>query len=254
MKQGDCIGMLDWGIGGIHCYRLLKAQYPDVPVLYLSDTGAVPYGRMCSRELTQRVQQVVNYLIEMDATKIVVACNAASTVLSEVRTGVPCTGVIEHGLSVLPAPMRGTVGVIGGARTIRSGAYRRGLQKRGRLIVSRVAQTLSAHIEAGSVHSAACARDLERIMAPLAQANAIVLACTHYAAIAPELQALAPGATLLDPVPALVDYIGRAWTLRSRAGRDRFVTTGDALAMRQAAKRVWNVSLGSCAHVELSPA
>ena len=45
------LGILDWGIGGVSIYKLIKEKRPDVPVIYFSDTGATPYGKMERREL-----------------------------------------------------------------------------------------------------------------------------------------------------------------------------------------------------------
>jgi len=252
MTPGDCIGMLDWGIGGVDCYRLLKRARPDVPVLYWSDTGAVPYGKLSAKDLTVRVQQVIDQLVELGATRLVVACNAASTVLSGVSAEVPITGVIEHAGSVVPNRFRGRLCVIGGARTIRSGLYRRALEAKGRDICSRIAQPLSGHIETGTLDTDAGRSDLMRIMRPLADADAVLLACTHYAAIKDRLQQLAPHAELLDPVPALVDFVTQSFRLTPGELPDRFVTTGDPHAMRAAAQRVWGVTLSNCTKVDLT--
>jgi glutamate racemase len=40
------LGILDWGIGGVSIYKLIKQRSPDLGVTYLSDTGVTPYGRM----------------------------------------------------------------------------------------------------------------------------------------------------------------------------------------------------------------
>ncbi len=252
MTSGDCIGMLDWGIGGIDCYRLLKRTHPQVPILYWSDTGAVPYGKLPARELSARVQKVVNRLVGLGATKLVVACNAASTVLANVASTVPVAGVIEHGRAAVPSTFRGTLGVIGGVRTIRSGLYRRALASPGRRIESRIAQPLSGHIEAGTIDTEAGRRDLTRVMARMVDADAILLACTHYAAIKDRLQVLAPRAELFDPVPALVDFVTRTFHPHSGHGIDRFFTTGDPTAMRAAARRVWGVRLPACVQVSMT--
>ncbi len=248
MKSAACIGMLDWGIGGIECYRLFKQAHPEVPVLYWSDTGATPYGRMSKKALSERVAHVVNRLVQRGATRIIFACNAAATVLPSLRTDVPCTGVIEHAARAIPADFRGVLGIVGGARTIRSGQHRRALRARpGLQVVTRIAQPLSAHIEAGSTDTDGYRHDLRSIMAPLARVDGLLLACTHYAAVKADLRALlSDGAQLFDPVPALVDFVSREWPLPTSEMPDQFVTTGDPVAMQQAASRVWGVPLLRC--------
>src|SRR5581483_4417370 len=134
-----------------------------------------------SDELTTRLTMVVNELAERGATEVVLACNAASTVVGRLApVPIPVQGIIEHGLASVPDDIAGPVGVVGGRRTIVGGHYRRGLERRGHVVLSRVAQPLSAHIEAGRTGSPQFVSDLARIVAPLRGVDALVLACTHY--------------------------------------------------------------------------
>lgn len=245
--------MLDWGIGGVACYRLLKRVRPQVPVIYWSDTGAVPYGKLTRRELRARVQHVLERLASMGASHVLVACNAASTALAELQPRLPTLGVIEAARFAVPATCRGTLAVIGGARTVRSGLHRQLLTRPSLRVVSRIAQPLSGHIEAGTTGSQRYRSDLARIMAPLKDANAVLLACTHYPAIADDIRAqLAPDVRLFDPAEALVDQACSRFELEPQTGGDRFVTTGSPEAMREAAQRAWQITLPRCERVALS--
>jgi glutamate racemase len=242
------LGVLDWGIGGMGVVRALRRRAPDVPVVYFSDTGFTPYGKVPRAVLAARVSRMVTALAEEGALAVVVACNAASTVLGRLgEVPVPVFGVIECAIRLVPPGLRGTIGVVGGARTIHSGLYRRGLAGRGRLVVSRIAQPLSGHIEAGTVDSVECQTALDRILAPLRGADAILLACTHYPAIAPAIGARAPRAQLLDPAEALVAHVLATAPLPPRPAADRLLTTGDADAMRASTRRVWGFDPGRCA-------
>ena len=126
--------------------RALWRRARGVPVLYLSDSGFAPYGGVARPELAARVETAIRYLVEHGATSVVIACNAASTVLDSVESrglGVPVSGVIVPALSLVPRRFRGTIGVVGGERTIRSQLYRRGLEGPGRVVVQRIAQPLT---------------------------------------------------------------------------------------------------------------
>jgi len=248
----SCVGMLDWGIGGLGCYRLLKRARPRTPVLYWSDTGAVPYGKLPRRELARRVERVIERLATLGATHVVVACNAASTVLSEIDAALPTLGTIEAARFAVPRSLRGTLAVIGGARTVRSGLHRRLLERRHLRVVSRIAQPLSGHIEGGRVGSAQYHADLARIVKPLRGADAVLLACTHYPAIAGDLRAaLGADVPLLDPAAALVAQALSRFGASHRAGPDRFMTTGSPSAMRAAAQHAWGVTLPRCERATL---
>jgi glutamate racemase len=227
--------------------RELRRRAPEAALVYVSDTGFTPYGKAPRAILAARVSCIVAALAAEGAVAVVVACNAASTVLGDLGpTPVPVLGVIEPALGLVPRGFRGTLGVVGGARTIRSGIYRRALAGKGRRIVSRIAQPLSGHIEAGTADSRACQSALDRILAPLRHADAILLACTHYPAIARDIGARVPRARLLDPAEALASQVLASVRLPARRGPDRLLTTGDPTAMRPSTRRAWGFDPGRC--------
>ena len=155
------LGFLDWGIGGIGIFQAFRRRRPEVPVLYWSDTGATPYGRLPAAELTARVRRVLQAMVGQGVTHAVIACNAASTILPGLGdVGIPVMGVIEPAIAMVSPALAGILGVVGGARTIRSGLYRRALATPRRRVIQRIAQPLSAHIEAGRVGTPAFERDL----------------------------------------------------------------------------------------------
>jgi glutamate racemase len=245
------LGILDWGIGGMGFFKELRARRPEIPVVYWSDAGEVPYGKLPASVLAARVRWVAGMLARRGARHLVVACNAASTVLPRLGiTGVAgtlatdggpvqVTGVIAHATRLALRTRVRTLGVIGGRRTIRSGIYRRALA--GRVVVQRVAQPLSARVEAGDLTSAALEHELRTILGPLRGIEALLLACTHYPALAPRLQALLPDTRLLDPAPELVRWIEAHWARGHRPAADVFLTTGDVAAMRAAAYAAFGV-------------
>lgn len=254
------LGILDWGIGGLGFVRLLKERHPGVPVVYLSDAGEVPYGLLPASALSDRVARALAFLKHCGADYVVVACNAASTVLPRIADRIAkgvgdidvsklphSTGVIPHGIESVAAEagtMAGaTVGVIGGGRTIRSGIYRRALEERGFVVRQRVAQRLSGHIERGHLASDELARDLQRILAPLHGVDFLLLACTHYAAIIPTISEHLPGTTIIDPIDRLLSWIEGCWELQQSATEDRYLTTGDPEAMRLSGEQAFGVAL-----------
>lgn len=246
------LGIIDWGIGGLGVLAALDRRVPDLPVVYASDTGFAPYGLVPTAVLADRLRVLVGVLADRGCTEVVLACNAASTVVDRLGdAAVPVEGIIGHGIASVPDEVRGTIGVVAGRRTIASGAYRRALARPDRTVVSRVAQPLSAHIEAGRVGTSAFEADLRRIVAPLRGAGAVLLACTHYPAAVDHFAAQLPGTQLLDPAEhaaaAIVGRLGPS-APAGRAGRsggaDRVVlTTGDRRAMRRSARLAWGIDL-----------
>ncbi|BDB41865.1 MULTISPECIES: glutamate racemase [Mycobacterium] len=254
MPAEPCLGIVDWGIGGVGLLTHLDRLAPGLPVLYWSDAGVTPYGRMGADELAGRLTSVVAALARRGATEVVLACNAASTVADRLNTAVPVEGIIGHGVASVPDDAV-CVAVVGGRRTIAAGHYRRGLARPGRTVVSRVAQPLSAHIEAGRTGSPRFQADLDRIIAPLRQADALVLACTHYPAAARWFAAALPHARLVDPAAQLAAAVAARYPrLRQPGPAPRhFVTTGDPQAMRRSAAHAWGTVLTATAVERLQP-
>ncbi|MEP6901559.1 MAG: glutamate racemase, partial [Actinomycetota bacterium] len=74
MKQIAKLGILDWGIGGVSIYQIVKERLSDVAVVYFSDTGARPYGKMSRAELVARLNAVVSFLKSKGVTHLVIGC------------------------------------------------------------------------------------------------------------------------------------------------------------------------------------
>lgn len=247
----DRLGIVDWGIGGLGLLGHLDRDRPGLDIVYWSDTGFTPYGLVPTAALAARLRSVVDELAQRGCTEVVLACNAASTVVDRLGAApVPVAGIIAAGTASVPRDLGGVIGVVGGRRTIRGGHYRRALARPGRRIVSRVAQPLSAHIEAGRIGTDGFQRDLRRIVAPMRGADAVILACTHYPAATGAFAAELPGTLLLDPAARLAADL--AARLDDGRGDRTIMTTGDATLMRTSAAAAWGMDLPEVTEVRRS--
>jgi glutamate racemase len=232
----SCLGVLDWGIGGIDVVAKLRASGMHGPVLYVSDAGAVPYGKQSDAALRERIQALLVAMAEQGCDEAVLACNAASTVLPALGD-VPLrrvVGVIEPGITATRSAGVREVAVLGGQRTVASGLYSAGLTPHGVTVHEVVAQPLSALIEQGICDGPTLEATLAEIVAPIRAATAVISACTHYLAAEPALRRALPRLrTIIDPAQALVD---QHFAPAPPSGPDRFWTTGDPEASRRAAK------------------
>lgn len=245
------LSIIDWGIGGLSIYKLLKAQLGDVPVRYFSDTGVTPYGKMTRSELVARLHTVSRYLQTEGITHLVIGCNAASTALPWLDVpDLKVEGVIESAVQMTVKLRPRKLALIGGRRTVLSGIYRQAFAARGIEVAQRIAQPLSALIESGDVASAELHAQCRRILSPLKDCSHLLLACTHYPAIAPVLREfLAAETVLIDPASALVRQI-KGWQLPT-GGTDVFLTTGTPAAMKQAAWKAFGVQLRAVKQIKL---
>jgi glutamate racemase len=247
--MSERVGILDWGIGGVGLLRALR-QRSRVPVMYLSDCGHTPYGKLPAAALSARVSKLLAWMVQRGASSVVVACNAASSVLDEAessaRIGVPVLGMVGPAVVLCETLNPRKLGVIGGSRTIRSGVYGARLRRGGREVVQRIAQPLSAHVEAGTTRTRRCAADLDRILDPLRAMDAVLLACTHYPAMADAIAERLPGVPLLDPAERVVEQLLATLPLPTRGVADLLFTSGDPRMTETAALRAWGMNLRNC--------
>ena len=237
------LGIIDWGIGGVSIYNLIKCRLGNIPVIYFSDTGVTPYGRMSRRELVSRLNGVLGFLRSRGVTHLIVGCNAASTVLPFLNVDqTTVQGVIESAIRVTESMNPTRLALIGGRRTVLSGVYRRGFAARGIPVTQRIAQPLSALIESGDVSSVALRRECKRILSPLKNCSHLLLACTHYPAIIPLLKDFVSDDTVfIDPAGELVNTIKR-WQLPA-GGAGIFLTSGDPVKMKNAAFKAFGTRI-----------
>jgi glutamate racemase len=251
MRIKPRLGIIDWGIGGLGIYKLIRARLGPVPALYFSDTGVTPYGKMSRRELVARLNSVLDFLRSQEITHLVVACNAASTAIPFLKVGrLKVEGVVESAVRAAQRRRPAKLALIGGRRTVLSGIYRRAFAERGIAVTQRIAQPLSAFIENGDVSSIELRSACRRVLSPLAKYSHILLACTHYPAIIPVLKQFVSDETVfVDPAAELVNAI-RRWEIPI-GGPDRILTSGDPRKMAAAARIASGVELKKVTKVNI---
>ncbi|MEC7524024.1 MAG: aspartate/glutamate racemase family protein [Myxococcota bacterium] len=237
------LGTLDWGIGGLSVHRALLEAGVAESAVYLSDAGFTPYGKLDDDALAARVADRVEFLRSLGCTHVVLGCNAASTVIDHPRVQAEAAelsdllGVIAPAVEAVRAARPADVAILGGRRTVESDAYGAPLREAGVQVRQRVAQPLSALIEAGVLSGPALDAELEEICAPVADARAVVLACTHYPAIASAITArFAQLELTVDPAVETARVAVERWGARHPARVvDDARTSGDPIASERAA-------------------
>ncbi len=242
------VGILDWGIGGLGFSQLLLERRPDVAVTYFSDSGEVPYGRLSKEQLVSRLGLIIRFLHRRGVTHLVVACNAMSTILPLTKKSgqeppLKIVGVIEPTTSAIHALPYKHYGIVGGRRTILSGAYRTRLEQVGRVVSQRIAQPISRLIEDGKADSAELVTTLATIVKPLRKTEALILGCTHYSAVLHRFTGFLPAAVIIDPAELTLAWIEKNWELPASKKADVYFTTGPVPSMRTAARKAFGVEL-----------
>jgi glutamate racemase len=239
------IAIIDYGIGGLGLYRLLKAMNFGPQIFYLSDAGYIPYGKLSVNEMRTRLDAIFSRLETLGIKRIVVACNAASTVL-------PLAGFerlqildfIRFGIAAVQKNSSGKVLMFGGERTVRAGVYRKRMMDAGIRVRQKITQDLSIHIEAGDTGSELLRARVKHYLSSIQDDEDLLLACTHYPAIT-ELfrENLKSESLIIDPAPEAAAYVSTHWNDAPSCFADVFFTSGDKKRMQTAAKNAFNIHI-----------
>ena len=90
------IGVFDSGVGGLTVLHHIRQTLPNERLIYIADSGHVPYGDKPAHYIEQRSLSLAHFLIEQGADAIVIACNTATAAAAaslRSRYGIPIIGM-----------------------------------------------------------------------------------------------------------------------------------------------------------------
>ena len=208
MKQDKRpIGVFDSGLGGLTCMRELMRVLPHEDIIYLGDTGRVPYGTRSNDTIIKYTKQDIAFLTKYNVKYIVIACGTVSSVaLDHIdKAGLcPIVGVVDSAVdAALSATKTGRIGVLGTPATIASGSYVTKLKAKADVeVVSHACPLFVPLVENGYTQKDNPVLRLvaQEYLAPLLQkqVDTIILGCTHYPLLKEAIADLCPGITLID--------------------------------------------------------
>lgn len=218
------IGVFDSGVGGLSVLKELLKDLPDEEYVYYADSRYCPYGGQSADYVISRAVAVTDTLIAEGCQLIVVACNTAtSAAISFLREkySVPFVGMEP---AVKPAALETTTGVIGVLATAGTLSGSKYLNMKGKYSteVKVVEHTGSGFVEivekmaarGGAMdqsEESAVMDTVRESLKPLIDAgsDSIVLGCTHYPFLLPQLEKAAAQICpqrhihFINPAPAI---------------------------------------------------
>lgn len=199
------LGVFDSGIGGLTVARALFERLPKESVIYFGDTARVPYGPKSPETVRRYSAEILAFLLKRGVKAVVVACNTSTAhALASLKehSPVPVVGVIEPGArAAVAATQTGTIGVIGTAGTIASGAYERAIKtlRPSARVHAQACPLFVPLVEEGWFDHPATELIAREYLAPLKGVDVLVLGCTHYPLLKTLLaRVMGPGVTLVD--------------------------------------------------------
>lgn len=236
------IGVFDSGLGGLTAVRTLMQVLPNEDLIYLGDTGRVPYGGRSRETIIKYARQDIAFLQGFDIKTVVVACGTVSTNALEAISGdytVPVFGVVEEAARRASEITRNRkIGIIGTQASINSGAYDRLVLKYlpeaevfGKACPLFVPLVENGRIHRGDVVIETVAREY---LLPLRDEgiDTLIMGCTHYPLLGEVIaEIMGPAVNLVSPGEETAKYVAGLLsdsgllTDRQEAGRHKYYVT-----------------------------
>jgi len=182
------IGIFDSGVGGMTVARAVEQALPDYRLTYFGDLARTPYGSKSPETIANYARQNTEFLISKGAKLIIIACNTAASIASEIlrnEFNLPIFEVITPAVAKAVATTRsGRIGVIGTRATINSNVYEEKIRHLAAdaTVFSQSCPLLAPLVEEGWLNKQETKMIVRRYLSPLKkqQVDTLVLGCTHY--------------------------------------------------------------------------
>lgn len=231
----------------------IRQTLPDERLIYVADSGHVPYGDKSPEYITQRSLALAEFLVSQGADAIVIACNTATAAAAATlrrQFDIPIVGMEPAVKPAAAATRSGVVGVLATVGTLESARFAALLERYGEEveIVTRGCPGLVEQVERGDLEGPETRALVERHVAPLLArgADTLILGCTHYPFLAPLIRDVAgPEVILVDTGEAVARQLLRRIDAEL-PGRERgrpsaeFFTSGDAEQASRIMSALWS--------------
>jgi len=193
------VGIFDSGVGGTSIWKEIHALLPFENTIYLADSANAPYGPKGKDVIIALSEKNTEYLLNHNSKIIVVACNTATTnAIKHLRQkyDVPFIGIEP---AIKPAALQTqtkAIGILATKGTLSSELFYNTSQlySNGIEVVEQEGEGIVQLIESGKINSEEMKALLEIYLKPMLKANIdyLVLGCTHYPYLIPQLLKMLP--------------------------------------------------------------
>jgi glutamate racemase len=257
MPEVATVGVFDSGVGGLSVLREIRALLPRESLLYVADSGHVPYGEKSADFIRERSHRIAEFLLGQGAKALVLACNTATVAaVADLRERYPQLPIVGMEPAVKPAATAtrsGVVGVLATTGTLKSAKFAALLDRfAGDVrVITQPCPGLVERIEAGDLMGPDTRQLLAGYVEPLLAegCDTLILGCTHYPFLRPLLHQLVPDSvSLIDTGAAVARQLQRLLDARGllaagQAERCRFWSSGDPAAMQEVLPILWGDSV-----------
>lgn len=208
------IGIFDSGVGGLTVLKEIERLLPFEDIIYFGDTARVPYGNKSKSTIVKFSTECTLFLLKNKVKMIVIACNTSSALALEHLRNVftiPIIGVITAGVNkVLSLNSADRIGVIGTRSTIISGSYEREIQSFNRKakVYSQACPLFVPLVEEGLLKGKIVNQAIDMYLKRFSKnrVDAVILGCTHYPLLKPQISRYLKGTFIVDSAKEVASY------------------------------------------------
>ena len=219
------IGIFDSGIGGLTVARAVAQRLPHERLVYFGDTAHLPYGEKSTAAIQAYAVKICDVLLRQHCKLILIACNSASAAAYElvreyVGSKALVVGMIDPVAEYVGRHYAGrAVGLIGTKQTVGSNVYLKKIDDldRGVDLHALATPLLIPMIEEGFFNGRVSEEIIRAYLAhdELQGIESLVLACTHFPLIKPQIEAYYQGrVAVLDPSDVVAATVAEALAAR----------------------------------------
>jgi glutamate racemase len=219
------IGIFDSGIGGLTVARAVAQRLPHERLVYFGDTAHLPYGEKSTAAIQAYSIKICDVLLRQHCKLILIACNSASAAAYElvreyVGSKAQVVGMIDPVVAHVGQHYAGRpVGLIGTKQTVGSNIYRKKIDQLDlgvdlhALATPLLVPMIEEGFFAGRVSEEIIRAYLDH--PTLQSIDALLLACTHFPLIKPQMEAHYQGrVAVLDPSDVVAATVAEALAAR----------------------------------------
>ncbi|SDG78543.1 glutamate racemase [Psychroflexus sediminis] len=193
------IVLFDSGVGGTSILKEIAQLLPHEDFIYLADSRNAPYGEKTPQEIIELSIKNTDLALRMNAKLIVVACNTATTnAISHLRAEyqVPFIGIEP---AIKPAALNSEIkkiGILATKGTLSSALFKQTSEAftKGIDVIEIVGKGIVEAVEGGWTSDKTFVDRLKHQIQPFIKEDIdyLVLGCTHFPYIIPQLKHLLP--------------------------------------------------------------
>ena len=250
------VGVMDSGVGGLSVLAEIQRLLPNESLLYVADSGHVPYGEKSPDYIRQRLRHIAGFFREQGAKAMVLACNTATVAavadLRELYPDWPLVGMEPAVKPAAAATRSGVVGVLATTGTLQSAKFAALLDRFASdvQVITRPCPGLVECIEAGDLASPVLRQLLAGYVQPLLDAgcDTLILGCTHYPFLRPLLAQMVPAdVAIIDTGAAVARQLQRLLAVHGLlaegpAQPTRFWSSADPGTLKKILPLLWHKS------------